>query len=418
MNTTDTKEIRKEWWLLVILASVQFTNLMDFVILMPLGPQLMRVFHISAQQFGTLVSVYTFSAGVVGLIGAMVIDRFDRKTALLTLYGGFAFSNLFCALSPTYEFLLVGRIITGAFGGILSAIIFAIIGDVIPDIRRGKAIGTVMASFSLASVVGVPIGLFLANQFGWHIPFFMLAGTSSIVLITGYFILSPMRGHLAHRTTVSPIHNLLGIITDRNNIRSFIFVSAMMFAGFSVIPYISPYLVANVGMPEGDLPLVYLIGGAATMFTSRYFGKISDTYGKQRAFVWIASLSIIPILILTTLSQVPLWVILVVTTLFMVLVSGRMVPAMALITSSVEPKQRGGFMSVTSSIQQFSSGLASFGAGLILGTTSSGALTFYWVVGILASITSVVCLLLSRRIKNAEHAEEPGQSSAVSVETI
>jgi predicted MFS family arabinose efflux permease len=401
-ETTEIKTIRSEWWLLTILASIQFTNLMDFVILMPLGPQLMRVFSISPQQFGMIVSGYTFSAGVVGLLGAMVIDRFDRKKILLILYAGFATGNLLCALSPTFEILLAARVVTGAFGGILGAIVFAIVGDVIPDMRRGKAIGTIMASFSLATVAGVPVGLFLANSFGWHIPFFMLAGTSSAVLITGYFVLPSMRGHLAHRSDISPVHSLLQLLNNRSNINSFIFMSAMMFAGFSVIPYISPYLVSNTGMPESDLPYVYLLGGAATMFTSRYFGKLSDTFGKQRTFVWIAGLSMIPVLILTNLPSEPLWIVLLVTTVFMILVSGRMVPAMAMVTASVEPKQRGSFMSVNSSIQQFSSGIASFGAGVILGTSASGAITRYWIVGILAALTSVLCILLSRNIQNVE----------------
>ncbi len=402
--SSSTKPVYNEWLLLAVLASIQFTNLMDFVILMPLGPQLMRVFQISPQQFGMIVSGYTFSAGIVGLLGAMFIDRFDRKTMLLTLYGGFAFGNLFCAFAPTYEFLLAGRIVTGAFGGIIGAMVFAIVGDVIPDIRRGKAIGTIMSSFSLATVAGVPVGLFLANSYGWHIPFFMLAGTSSIVLVVGYFVLPTLRGHLAHRVDVSPVRELLKLLTHRGNINSFIFMSAMMFAGFSVIPYISPYLVSNSGMPEKDLPYVYLLGGAATMFTARFFGKLTDKFGKQKTFLWIATLSMIPIITVTNLPPIPLWVILLVTTIFMILVSGRMVPAMAMVTASVEPKQRGSFMSVTSSIQQFSSGIASFGAGMILGKSADGTIIHYEIVGGLAAITTIVCIFLSRRIRNAETA--------------
>ncbi|MDD8017178.1 MAG: MFS transporter [Bacteroidota bacterium] len=415
---SNTLTPRKEWWLLVVLASIQFTNLMDFVILMPLGPQLMRVFNISPQQFGLIVSSYTFSAGIVGFLGAMVVDRFDRKKTLLILYAGFGISNLLCALAPSFEFLVAARVVTGAFGGIMGATVFAIVGDVIPDIRRGAAMGTVMASFSLATVAGVPVGLFLANSFGWHIPFFMLAGTSSIVLVVGYFVLPSIRGHLAHRGQASPFRAFVNLLTHRNHINSFIFMSAMMFAGFSVIPYISPYMVVNVGLTEKDLPYIYFLGGAATMFTSRYFGRLTDRFGKQRTFAWVASFSMVPILVLTNLPRVPLWATLIVTTFFMIFTSGRMVPAMAMVTASVQPKQRGSFMSINSSIQQFSSGIASFSAGLILNKTSAGTLTNYGIVGALAVATSVLCIVLSRRIRSAENSQAVPSPQEVLFETV
>jgi predicted MFS family arabinose efflux permease len=393
---------RKEWILLAVLASIQFTNLMDFVILMPLGPQLMRVFSISPQEFGLIVSAYTFSAGIVGIIGAMFVDRFDRKSVLLTLYGGFAMSNLLCAIAPSYGWLLFGRIIAGAFGGMMGATVFAVVGDVIPEIRRGAAMGTVMTSFSLATVAGVPVGLFLANTFGWHIPFFMLTVSSSIVLTIGYFVLPPIRAHLVHKTDISPLRSLVELIKDRNHLNAFAFISAVVFAGFSVIPYLSPYLVSNVGLTEHDLPYVYFFGGGATIFTSRFIGKLSDKYGKQKVFTWIAGSSVIPILLVTNLPRLPVWGALVVTTFFMVLVSGRGIPAMALVTASVKPRQRGSFMSINFSIQQISAGLASFGAGLILGKSDTGELTHFGIVGAIALMTSFACIVLSKRIRNVD----------------
>ncbi len=393
---------RQEWTLLAVLGSIQFTNLMDFVILMPLGPQLMRVFCISPQQFGLIVSAYTFSAGIVGMVGALFLDRFDRKTALLTLYGGFAVSNFLCAIAPSYEFLLMGRIVAGAFGGLMGATVFVVVGDVIPDIRRGAAMGTVMTSFSLATVAGVPIGLFLANDFGWHIPFFMLAGTSMLVLAAGYFALPPIRGHLVHPKSDYPMKSLLKLIVHKHHVSAFVFISAIVFAGFSVIPYLSPYLVSNVGLTEQDLPYVYIFGGGATVLTSRFIGKLSDRYGKQKAFAWLAGGSVLPILLITNLPRIPLWGALMVTTFFMILVSGRWVPAMAMVTASVEPKQRGSFMSVTSSIQQISSGVASYGAGLILGKSATGELTHFEIVGIIAALTSLTGIFLSKRIRNVE----------------
>jgi predicted MFS family arabinose efflux permease len=391
-----------EWILLAVLASIQFTNLMDFVILMPLGPQLMRIFSISPQQFGLIVSAYTFSAGIVGIVGAMLVDRFDRKTVLLSLYGGFAVSNFLCAIAPSYEWLLGGRIIAGAFGGLMGATVFAVVADVIPDVRRGAAMGVVMTSFSLATVAGVPVGLFLANHFGWHIPFYMLTVTSSAVLIVGYYVLPPVRGHITQKGDVSPLRSLMELITHRNHINAFVFMSAMMFAGFSVIPYISPFMVSNVGLTEQDLPYIYFFGGGATIFTSRWIGRLSDKHGKQRMFMIMAAASIVPILLLTNLTPMPLWAALIVTTLFMILTSGRMVPAMAMITASVEPAQRGSFMSINSSIQQISAGIASMTAGLMLGKTATGALTNFGVVGLIAAATSILCIVLSKRLRSVE----------------
>jgi predicted MFS family arabinose efflux permease len=360
----------------------------------------MRVFSISPQQFGLVVSAYTFSAGVVGIVGALFIDRFDRRTVLLSLYAGFAVSNLFCAVAPSYEILLMGRVVAGAFGGLMGATVFAVVADVIPEIRRGAAMGTVMTSFSLATVAGVPVGLFLANNLGWHVPFFMLAGTSSVVLVVGYFALPPVRGHLVHERTASPVRSLLTLITHKNHISAFVFVSAVVVAGFSVIPYLSPFLVANVGLTEANLPYIYLLGGGATVFTSRFFGKLSDRIGKQKAFAWIAGCSVVPILAITNLPRLPLWATLTVTTIFMVLVSGRWVPAMSMVTSSVTPELRGSFMSVNSSIQQISSGIAAYGGGLILGKSPTGELTNFGIVGVIAVTTSVLCILLSKRMRS------------------
>jgi MFS transporter, DHA1 family, inner membrane transport protein len=263
----------------------------------------------------------------------------------------------------------------------------------------------VMTSFSFATVAGVPIGLFLANNFGWHIPFFMLAATSSIVLLVGCFTLPPIRGHLVHGKSARPIQALVEILKDKNNLNSFFFNIAVVIAGFAVIPYLSPFLVSNVGLAESDLPYIYLFGGGATIFTSRFFGKLCDRFGKQRTFAWIVGGSAVPILVVTNLPHTPLWCVLVITTVFMVLVSGRWIPAMAIVTAGVTSQQRGGFMSINASIQQVTSGLASFGAGLILGKSGSGELTHFGIVGALAIVTSVTSIYLSKKIRTVEGAE-------------
>lgn len=392
----------REQLLLIILATIQLTNVLDFVIMMPLGPQFMRHFEISPQAFGLVVSCYTFSAAVFGFLGAFFIDRLDRRLALLVLYAGFTLGTLFCAVAPTYELLMLARATAGAFGGIMGALVMAIVGDAIPEARRGAATGIIMSSFSVASIAGVPFGLYLAHLLSWHAPFFMLAALSTVTWLGAFYFLPSMTQHLSRCTSTSPLDDMRMVLSTPNNWRTFMFMSMLMLSGFSVIPFISPYMVGNVGLSEADLPYIYLFGGLATFFTSRYVGVLSDKYGKKRIFQLAAACSIVPILLLTSLPQTPLALALCVTTLFMIFVSGRFVPAVSLITSSIESRYRGSFMSINSCVQQLSSGLASFLAGLVIGKGEGGALTNYWLVGIAASAATLLCITLVEWVKPAE----------------
>jgi len=271
----------RERLLLLILAMVQLTNVLDFVVMMPLGPQFMRYFSISPQAFGMMVSSYTFSAAIFGFLGAFFIDRFDRRVALLVLYAGFTLGTFCCALAPTYELLTLARSLAGAFGGIIGAVVMAIVGDAFPEARRGAATGVIMSSFSIASIAGVPFGLYLAHLLSWQAPFFMLAALSAVTWLGAFCLLPPLTRHLQCAVLASPIDEIRLVLSLPNTLRAFAFMSTLMLAGFSVIPFISPYMVGNVGLSESDLPYIYLFGGFATFFTSRYIGVLSDRYGKK-----------------------------------------------------------------------------------------------------------------------------------------
>src|SRR4051812_33798781 len=246
----------RERAILLTLGAVQFTSIVDFMVVMPLGPQLMRTLHLTPARFGLIVSSYTMAAGVAGLVASSLIDRFGRKAAFLSLYGGFLVGTLLCGLAPTYATLLSARIITGCFGGILGGMAMAIIGDVFPDERRGRATGALMSAFALASVFGVPFGLCLGTRLGWHAPFLLLAGLGCPVLGIALRVLPPLRGHLGRAQAAHPLRLLRETFTHPNHLRAFALVVTLMFGGFAVIPYISPYLVANVGGSEASLPLV------------------------------------------------------------------------------------------------------------------------------------------------------------------
>ncbi|MEO7777908.1 MAG: MFS transporter [Fibrobacteria bacterium] len=383
-----------------MLSAIQFTHILDFMIVMPLGPRLMEVFKITPAQFGLIVSTYTFSAGLFGLVAAWFIDRFDRKTALLWLYSGFGLGTLACALAPNYAFLVAARFLAGGFGGVATATILAMIGDAIPPQRRGAAMGTLFSSFSLASIAGVPAGLFLANHLGWHAPFFLLAALSALIVALAFKVLPSMRDHLA-KLKEKPWAEMKIILSRANHWRAFALTVFMTMAGFLIIPYLSPSLVSNVGLSNDQLPLIYLCGGSVTFFSMRQIGKMSDRLGLLRVFTVLSIIAIFPILIISHLPPVPLWTALVCTTFFMVFASGRFIPGMAMVTNSVQAQYRGGFMSFNSAMQQFASGLASLVAGAIVTGGVGGRLENYGTVGLIGGGCVVVSILLARRLKAA-----------------
>ena len=385
--------------LLFVLAAIQFTTVVDFLIIMPLGPQYMRVFHISPSQFGLIVSAYAVAAGLSGIGASLFLDRHDRKRALMVLYGGFTIGTLMCALAPTYVTLAMARAMAGAFGGVCGAIILAIVGDVIPDSRRGAAMGLVMSSFSIASICGVPLGLLLATHISWHIPFLVLAGLSLLILLAAMKALPHLRGHLQHAHDVHPVRRLLNVLGHRDHQLAFLFMIALTCAGFCIFPYMSTYMVANVGLTEKQLPLIYLCGGTFTIFSMNLIGRWADRAGKRRVFVIMSSVCMLPVLIMTNLPPLPVAMAISASTFFMICLSGRMVPAMALMTGSIEPRYRGGFMSVNSAMQQLASGLAAFLSGMIMGQDAAGHITRFWAIGLFSVACLFLSIVLSRHLK-------------------
>ncbi len=389
----------RERWLLLILAGIQFTHIMDFMVLAPLGPQFMRLFNISAREFSLLVSSYMLTAAIVGLIAAFYIDRFDRRTALLWMYGGFGIATLLCALAPNFHVLLITRAITGAFGGVLSAIVFSIVGDAIPEERRGAAMGLVMSAFGMASVIGVPSGLTVAAIWNWRASFYLLTALNIVILFCAWRILPSVNAHLKNAKRPGIIEQAKLIFGNRNHLRGFMLVAIMLFGSMSVIPFISPYMVKNVDIKESQLAYVYLAGGFATLFTGRWIGGFSDRYGTVKVFAIVSLLSIMPLMVITHLpAGTPIWICVFNGTLFFILISGRGVPMNALISTIVAPSLRGSYMSFSNSIQQLSIAAAALFGGAIIGQTSSGALAHYGVVGWVAAGSTLIAIWLAQRL--------------------
>ncbi len=364
---------------------------------MPLGPEFIRELNINTHQFGLLLSSYTFAAAAAGILATYYVDRFERRQLLLSLYALFIIATFACGLAPNYEALFIARAFAGAFGGILGSLVQTIVADSIPFERRGKALGTVMAAFSVSTVAGVPLGLFLANHIpslGWRAPFFFIALISSLILYLGYRNIPKIAGHLDHVHEGSRLSQVLNILIAPQHIKAFIFMALIMITGFSVIPYIALYLTSNVGISNFYISLIYLCGGVATLMSSRFIGHMSDKYGKVTVFRVLAIVSLVPLLVTTNLPVTPLWIVLINSTAFFILVSGRMIPAMAMVSQVVENKIRGTFMSLVGSVQMLSSGIASVLAGWIVTIGPDGMMQHYNLVGYGAAICGLLTFWL------------------------
>ncbi|WP_205627493.1 MFS transporter [Polynucleobacter yangtzensis] len=399
MNTathmTETK--KRERFFLFSLAGIQFTHILDFMIMMPLGPEFIRELNINTHQFGLLLSSYTFAAAAAGILATYYVDRFERRQLLLSLYALFIIATFACGLAPNYEALFIARAFAGAFGGILGSLVQTIVADSIPFERRGKALGTVMAAFSVSTVAGVPLGLFLANHIpslGWRAPFFFIALISSLILYLGYRNIPKIAGHLDHVHEGSRLSQVLKILIAPQHVKAFIFMALIMITGFSVIPYIALYFTSNVGISNSYISLIYLCGGVATLMSSRFIGHMSDKYGKVTVFRVLAIVSLVPLLVTTNLPVTPLWIVLINSTAFFILVSGRMIPAMAMVSQVVENKIRGTFMSLVGSVQMLSSGIASVLAGWIVTIGPDGMMQHYNLVGYGAAICGLLTFWL------------------------
>lgn len=392
--------------MLLLLAAIQFAINLDFLIILPLGPQYMRVLHITPAQFNLIVAAYAIAAGVSGIAAGFLLDRFDRKTALLWLFLGFATGTLLCALAPTYHLLLAARALAGTFGGVTGALILAIVGDVIPEHRRGAATGLVMSAFSVASILGVPLGLVLASYFNWHVPFYVIAGISVPILMAVFRSVPALRSHLEHAGDQHPAARMLAVLMEPNHQMAFVFMMVLTCAGFTIFPTLATFMVYNVGLTEKQLPFIYLTGGLCTLFSMNWIGRWADRAGKLRVFTLMSLAASIPITSLTNLPRVPLPVALTVSTLLMICMSGRFVPAMAMMTATVESRYRGGFMSVNSSVQQFSCGLAAWLSGRIIGQGPNQEITHYPAAGLVSLACVLVCIWLARFLRPA-----PGELS-------
>ena len=390
-------------WVVGLLTFLQFTIILDFMVLSPLGAMLMPQLGITPAQFGLLVSVYAFSAGASGLLAAGFVDRFDRKRLLLVFYGGFVVGTLMCGLVRTYEFLLFARMITGLFAGVLGSTVFAITTDLFPYQLRGRVMGILQTAFAASSVVGLPLALALSNRWGWNAPFLLIVAVATLVGVAAMRYLRPIDAHLQLRLDRSPLHHFLHTVSMRRYLQGFATSALLATGGFILMPYSSAFLVNNLGIEFGRLPLVYLVTGACSIVAGPLIGRVSDAVGKFLVFCFGSVVTITMVLIYTHLGVTPLGLVILVNSLLFVGVSSRMISASALVSAIPDAADRGSYMSISSSVQQVSGGLAAILGGLIVSETHTGALQHFDVVGYVLVGTTLVTLVMmyfiSRRVE-------------------
>ncbi len=400
---------RYEIFIIAILAVLQFTVILDFMVLSPLGAILMKTLKITPGQFGLVVSAYAFSAGISGLLASGFADRYDRKKLLLFFYTGFVLGTLVCGMAPTYEILLGGRIVTGLFGGVIGSIGFAIITDLFALHLRGRVMGFVQMAFSSSQVLGIPLGLYLAHYYGWHSPFLMIVGLSILTGVAILVYMKPVNAHLAIQTGIRPFRHMYLTLSRPEYLRAFAATGLLATGGFMMMPFGSAFSVNNLGISLEELPFLYMVTGICTMIISPLTGRLSDKVGKFRVFFGGTLLTAVMTLIYCNLGVTPLWIVMVINVIFFTGISSRMIASSALTSAIPQPGDRGAFMGINSSIQQVSGGIAAMIAGMVVVETPSGLLKNYDLLGYIVIVTMLITLYLMHSLNKYIRHTTPEQ---------
>src|SRR5882757_737555 len=384
---------RYQAFLIALLAFAQFSLILDFMIMSPLGAILMPALDITAGQFGVAVSAYAFSAGISGILAAGYADRFDRKRLLLFFYVGFTLGTLLCALAPNYHVLLLGRIVTGLFGGVIGSVVLAIVTDLFALHLRGRVMGFVQTAFAASQVLGIPAGLFLSNHWNWHVAFGALVGLAIAGIAAVLLVMKPVNGHLRLKQDKNAFAHLIATVGQPRYTLAFAVTTLLSTGGFMLMPFGSAFTVHNLGIDILHLPTIYLVSGLFTIFIGPLVGRASDAFGKYPTFVFGSVMSVVMVLIYTHLGHVGLTTAIIVNVLMFLGIFSRMIPSQALISAIPDPSQRGSFSAVSASLQQFSGGLGSVLAAAIIAENPDGTLRHFDRLGYIVVATSIVSLI-------------------------
>jgi predicted MFS family arabinose efflux permease len=390
---------------IAVLAFLQFTVILDFMVMSPLGAMLMPALKITPSQFGLAVSVYAFSAGISGFLAAGFADRYDRKKLLLFFYIGFVFATLMCGIAWNYHFLIFARTLTGIFGGVIGSIVMAVVTDLFPFQARGRVMGYIQTAFASSQILGLPIALFLANHWGWHAPFMMIVVVAGFVGFLIFKYLQPIDEHLKMQKDTSPIRHLTATLSTPRYLLAFVAMALLSVGGFMLMPFSSAFTVHNLAVPIENLPMIYLVTGISAIFMGPLVGRISDRAGKFPTFLGGTVITALIVLYYTRLGPTPLTQVILINVILFSGIFSRMIPAQAMASAIPSPESRGAFMSVSSSLQQVSGGIASVIAGMIVVQGAGGALQHfdrigYTMLGTLI-VTAVLMFFVNKMVSNS-----------------
>lgn len=396
-----------------LLAITQFTVILDFMVMSPMGDILMKSLDLKPASFGLVVSAYAFSAGISGLLTAGFADKFDRKKLLLFFYIGFIGGTILCGIVTSYYWLVAARIITGLFGGVIGSISMAIVADLFTLQQRGRVMGFLQMGFGASQILGIPIGLYIANAWGWHAPFIWVAGMAGIIALVIATKLKPITKHLEIQTDKSAFRHLIHTIAKKEYRVGFTATALLSIGGFMLMPFGSAFAINNLKITENELPILFMVAGLSTLIVMPFIGKLSDRIDKYKIFAFASLWTIIMVVVYTNLGVTPFVIVAVINVLMMMGVMGRMVPSTALVTAIPDMQDRGAFMSINSSLQQIAGGIAAAFAGtIVVQKDKLSPLQHYDTLGIIIVCISIISILLMYRV------DKLGKNKAKTTEAV
>jgi len=382
-----------------ILAITQFTVILDFMVMSPLGDILMKSLDLKPSRFGFVVSAYAFSAGISGLLTAGFADKFDRKKLLLFFYIGFIAGTILCGVVTSYPWLLAARIVTGLFGGVIGSISMAIVADLFSLQQRGRVMGFIQMAFGASQILGIPIGLYIANAWSWHAPFLWVAAMAGIVATIIAIKLKPINDHLKIQKDKTAFLHLIHTIAKKDYRIGFTSTALLSIGGFMMMPFGSAFAINNLKITEHQLPIMFMVAGLSTLIIMPLIGKLSDKIDKYKIFAFASLWTIIMVGVYTNLGVTPFYLVLVFNVLMMAGIMSRMVPSTALVTSIPDMQDRGAFMSINSSLQQIAGGIAAAFAGtIVVQKDKMSPLEHYDTLGVIITFVLILSLLLMYRV--------------------
>jgi predicted MFS family arabinose efflux permease len=423
---TDNKQVTLkkfssyEKFVIAILALTQFTVVLDFMVMSPLGDMLMKSMNLTTAQFGFAVSSYAFSAGISGLLTAGFADKFDRKKLLLFFYTGFIVGTFFCSITTSYPMLIAARITTGLFGGVIGSVSMAIVADLFTIDRRGRVMGFMQMGFGASQVLGIPISLFIANMWGWQSPFVMIVGLAVIICAVIILKLQPINKHLEGQREQNAFKHLLHTVSQRKYRIGFLATALLSLGGFMMMPWGSAFAINNLHVTTHQLPVLFMVSGISSLVIMPLIGKLSDRIDKFKLFAIASLWMMIMVIIYTNLTPVPLIIVLLMNVFFMMGIMSRMVPSLALTSALPKMQDRGAFMSISSSLQQIAGGIAAAVGGMIVVQKNKfSPLEHYdtlgYVIVALSFVTVFMVYRVSTIIKKEQKVKEEIAKTAVPV---